>query len=306
MLALLGAGEPDPSISPCVLEGRAASDACCALRNSQAGMGEDLLLLPTLLRATALAPGTFVELGANDGISGSNTLMLERCFNWTGLLVEGNPRTFAKLQRNAKMHRTAVVLHSSVCPTPGHIHMSGNGMTSANIDAMSPHIRERYYTGTNGGFTLRGGLWKVPCDTLNRLIASAGLPEAVTYFSLDVEGGEDAILNGTDASAFSIVETEELPITTNLYAAAAADPAKERRVQERLESFGLRLVPRLYMPWGRVYANRRTEHALMTPILSPTAIGEKGELDPYMEQFEPGGARFRKRLSNFTATLRMW
>lgn len=144
MTALLAAGTPDRAMSPCNLGGRAAQEACCALKTSQAGMGEDLLLLPTLLRATALAPGTFVELGANDGISGSNTLMLERCFNWTGLLVEGNPHTFAKLRR---ARRRATAIHSSVCPTPGHVKMTGSGMVSANVAAMGPSIRQQYYSG---------------------------------------------------------------------------------------------------------------------------------------------------------------
>ena len=31
--------------------------------------------------------GSFVELGAYDGLSNSNTFMLERCFAWRGLLV---------------------------------------------------------------------------------------------------------------------------------------------------------------------------------------------------------------------------
>ena len=47
--------------------------------------GEDVLLLPTLLKATGGSPGTFVEIGAYDGKTFSNTLMLERCLNWTGM-----------------------------------------------------------------------------------------------------------------------------------------------------------------------------------------------------------------------------
>ena len=54
----------------------------CVLANTRSQWGEDLSLLPTLLAATGGAPGTFVELGAFDGIGGSNTLLLERCFGW--------------------------------------------------------------------------------------------------------------------------------------------------------------------------------------------------------------------------------
>ena len=33
----------------------------------------------------------FVELGAFRGIELSNTYMYERCFGWSGVLIEGNP-----------------------------------------------------------------------------------------------------------------------------------------------------------------------------------------------------------------------
>ena len=41
--------------------------------------------------------GFFIEAGAYDGEVYSNTLQLERRYNWTGLLVEPNPDNFVKL-----------------------------------------------------------------------------------------------------------------------------------------------------------------------------------------------------------------
>ena len=35
--------------------------------------------------------GVFVELGAYDGITSSNTLVLEKCHGWRGVLIEGKP-----------------------------------------------------------------------------------------------------------------------------------------------------------------------------------------------------------------------
>ena len=71
----------------------------CVMKNQASQFCEDLLLLPLLLNRTGLrTPGTFVEAGAFDGLDSSNTLILERCFDWTGLLVEANPHNYARLR----------------------------------------------------------------------------------------------------------------------------------------------------------------------------------------------------------------
>ena len=41
--------------------------------------------------------GFFVECGAYNGVSGSNTLFFETRRNWSGLLVEANERLFKQL-----------------------------------------------------------------------------------------------------------------------------------------------------------------------------------------------------------------
>jgi len=45
-------------------------------------------------------PGRFLDIGAADGISCSNTWRLVTERNWGGLMVEPNPPHFAKLQQN--------------------------------------------------------------------------------------------------------------------------------------------------------------------------------------------------------------
>ena len=63
----------------------------CTARNSRSQWSEERLLLPDLLAAAEGRPGVFIELGALDGLSGSNTLALERCFNWTGCVPAAVP-----------------------------------------------------------------------------------------------------------------------------------------------------------------------------------------------------------------------
>ena len=124
--ALLSVGllkyDRDPSAVARLLEGMglgwiSQDSISCALSTLTSQFGEDRLLLPTLLQAArgggdGPRAGTFVELGALDGTTWSNTLVLERCFGWRGLLIEANPMNFYKLNQST---RTSHKVHSAVC-----------------------------------------------------------------------------------------------------------------------------------------------------------------------------------------------
>ena len=107
---------------------RAFAAAACALNETHSQYNEDLLLLPTLLKARpggdVWTPGLFIELGAFDGKRLSNTYMLEQCFSWTGLLIEANPSNFAKLTVSG---RRATKLHSAVCAEGGTVQFTAKG-----------------------------------------------------------------------------------------------------------------------------------------------------------------------------------
>ena len=57
-----------------------------------------------LARHISNQSGFFIELGANDGISQSNTLYLERRMNWRGILIEPNPNLFALCKKTEKKY----------------------------------------------------------------------------------------------------------------------------------------------------------------------------------------------------------
>ena len=104
-------------------------------------------MLPTLLHARPGSPGHGVRrLGALDGIAFSNTYMLERCFGWRGLLIEGNPASFAKLRESG---RAATFLHSAVCGA-GDRRLSSSRWTAA---------RSRARWGNSPAVTSKWGWW---------------------------------------------------------------------------------------------------------------------------------------------------
>src|SRR5258708_2673102 len=61
--------------------------------------GQDLFAVEVL---QGLRGGFFLDSGAADGISGSNTLLLESSYGWKGICIEPNRTLFAALARNRK------------------------------------------------------------------------------------------------------------------------------------------------------------------------------------------------------------
>ena len=67
-------------------------------------------------------PGIFVEIGALDGLSGSNTLFFERMYDWRGVLIEAQPDNAKKLMSSNRIK--AVKLPIGICSLPQtHIRM---------------------------------------------------------------------------------------------------------------------------------------------------------------------------------------
>lgn len=226
-------------------ESRAPSGSwSCVIKSSLSQNGEDMMLLPLVLQAAAESGrGTFVEIGANDGLYMSNTYVFERCFNFTGLLIEANPANFRALQRNAKdlMLRPGVSLvHKGVCPTNGTMRVTAaGGVTSGSPGDMSSAFLKK--------FAARNGkaLVDVPCDSLGSLMDSAGLATA-TLLSLDVEGAEAKVLQTVNPARFSVLIIES----------DGTDPPKEQRVDQLCRAAGLVPVNQWKVANSKLYVQR--------------------------------------------------
>ncbi len=62
--------------------------------------------------------GRFLDIGANDGVSGSNTRALAE-LGWSGVLVEVNPRIFVKLLENCKKFPKLQCVNAAVMASGG-------------------------------------------------------------------------------------------------------------------------------------------------------------------------------------------
>ena len=133
--------------------------------------------------------GFFIECGAANGVSLSNTLFFELERNWTGLLIDANPL----FQRSLlKIHRRAYVLPACLSTErrPTTVRFRLASVLSGIADTKH---QSRTYFMNNLTITTIG----VKCFPLNAVLEAINVSH-VDFFSLDVEGPELEILQTID------------------------------------------------------------------------------------------------------------
>lgn len=134
--------------------------------------------------------GYFVEFGATNGITMSNSHMLEHHFGWQGIVAEPNPEYHERLARE----RGCTISHKCVYSRTGekmNFLCTEKAMFS-RLEAINPedHNEEK----------MRSNASSVEVDTisLNDLLDENGAPSEIDYMSVDTEGSELEILQAFD------------------------------------------------------------------------------------------------------------
>jgi FkbM family methyltransferase len=156
--------------------------------------------------------GFYIEMGALDGVTYSNTLKLHSCKNWSGILIEGSKGNFEILQKNVALMRpeNVVIHHAAICAPPSFEVAFDTGSlpaVSGDIAEMAPGFLEKWH---NNG---RTKVSKTPCAPMSEFLKNTA---HVDFFSLDVEGAELTVLetidfNKVDISTFMIELDEHSP-----------------------------------------------------------------------------------------------
>jgi FkbM family methyltransferase len=137
--------------------------------------------------------GFFIEAGAHDGFTQSNTYWLERFRGWRGLLVEPMP----ELATEARLSRPAAVVAQCALVSA---EQSGETLRMRFGDLMSmvDGAREPHWPGLGTMLGWRDSYeLEVSARTLSSLLDEMHAPE-VDLLSLDVEGFEGPALQGLD------------------------------------------------------------------------------------------------------------
>jgi FkbM family methyltransferase len=153
---------------------------------SQLGQDLDVLNLYSNKRT-----GTFIEIGASDGKTLSNTYLLEQ-LGWKGLCVEPIPEKFELLQKN----RHCTTSNKAVYNVSGQ-HIPFTVATSSLYSGITSEI-DKYHSVKETGTTI-----SIETITLNDLISESGLPSFIEYLSLDTEGSEYEILKAVDFGKYT-------------------------------------------------------------------------------------------------------
>jgi FkbM family methyltransferase len=155
--------------------------------------------------------GVFIEAGANDGISQSNTALYEFDYGWKGLLVEPNFKKYLDCKRNRK---NSIVENYALVNSNykqkiirGDFNNQGyeNSLMAMVIDDSDDNLSHN-----KNKKNTENEIIEVPAITINQLLVKHNMLN-VDFFSLDVEGYEISVLNGIN---FSNIRPKYLLIET--------------------------------------------------------------------------------------------
>lgn len=150
--------------------------------------------------------GYFVELGANDGVTQSNSLYFEKYRNWRGLLVEPAPQNYLKCRQNRSSEDS---IYCAACVSFDYdqefVRIAYSNLMSAPVSLESDIKDPRAHAKLGGQFLGEGEIvfeFGAVARTLNSLLLDAHAPKLIDFLSLDVEGAELEVLKGVDHQAF--------------------------------------------------------------------------------------------------------
>jgi FkbM family methyltransferase len=155
--------------------------------NSPSQLGADTWVLGML---KFKRDGFFVEAGALDGYTGSNTYIFEKYFGWEGILSEPIPSMRERILRKRNVYLDQRALWSE-----SGQQLSFTESVHAGLSTMTSLVHCDYH----GPQRVSGSrTYKVTTVSLTELLDFWRAPNVIDYISLDTEGSELSILSHFD------------------------------------------------------------------------------------------------------------
>lgn len=157
--------------------------------------GQDKIIKDTFFKNQE--DGFFVEIGAFDGIEGSNCYHFEKFMNWKGIAIEASPTQFGKLKQNRNCQLHNVALSSTKKEVEffevieGFTQMSG--INNTNYQNSFNRIINKSKSTINK--------IKVNSTVFSEIIPNN---QIIDLLSIDIEGNEFEVLNSIDYDIYEI------------------------------------------------------------------------------------------------------
>ena len=130
--------------------------------------------------------GFFVEFGATDGVSGSNTWMFEKKFGWQGVLAEPAKVWHKRLAENRACYICQDCVWSESGAYINFLETDDGGLSTIKSLVDSDHHSARRGAGRS---------YPVKTITLADMLDQAAAPSRIDLLTVDTEGSEYAILD---------------------------------------------------------------------------------------------------------------
>lgn len=153
--------------------------------------------------------GIFVDIGAYDGITLSNTYFMEQ-IEWSGLAIEPNPTAYQQLVIN----RSCRAINGCIAAQSGKQVFRQITGAAAMLSGLVEDYDARHLYRIESETNESGGAYteiEVDCYTLNELLRAHAITK-VDYLTIDVEGAELKILESID---FNEVEISIIGVENN-------------------------------------------------------------------------------------------
>ena len=157
--------------------------------------GQDMLVKENFFKNQK--SGFFLEIGAFDGIQGSNCYHFEKFMNWQGIAVEASPLQFEKLKKNRNCKLMNVALGSENKQVEFYEVAEGftqmSGINNLNFKNSFERIKKNSDSKINK--------INIECKTFENLIPS---DQIIDLISIDIEGNELDVLNSINFDKYQI------------------------------------------------------------------------------------------------------